>query len=71
MPILTGSKAWSVQPPDHLVSPGEDLTNFHRRFNGPQQDKAIVIDSPEIESKSISEATANRVHDVTGFRVFK
>lgn len=66
-PILIRSKAWSGQLPDHVVFHRESLRNFTWRSDGPQQGKAVVVDSAGVEYPSTLESTANGVHQVAGF----
>ena len=69
--MITRSKAWSGQPSDRVASSREGSTNFPRRPNESRQDNAVVVDSAEVGSPSISGSTANGVHQVAGFTVSK
>ena len=71
MLIITISEAWLGESLHCLPSTREDSTNFSSRLNGPWQGKAVVINSVEEESLSISKSTLNKVYQVAGFRVSK
>ena len=69
MPIITRSEAQSGQSLDCVTTPGNDSINCSWRLNGSRRGKALVTDSAKLGSLSISESTANNIHQVAGFRV--